>query len=907
MAVGFLKKFGGSGDGPARKLRPIAARVNALADEYGKLTDAGLQKKTVEFKERADRGESLDSLLPEAFANVREAATRTIKERHFDVQLMGGAALHSGSIAEMKTGEGKTLTSTLPVYLNALSGKGAHVVTVNEYLARRDTEWMGQIYQKLGVTVGNIYHDQPTEEKRAAYAADITYGTNNEYGFDYLRDNMVPTLDAVVQRHLNFAIVDEVDSILIDEARTPLIISGPAAESGDLYRKFAELVPKLQKETDYTVDEKRRSAILTDDGIKKIEGFLGIGNIYEAGGATMVHHLEQALQAHALFHRDKEYVVQEGQVVIVDEFTGRLMPGRRFSEGLHQAIEAKENVVVQQESKTMATITFQNYFRLYDKLSGMTGTAETEKEEFQQIYRLDVIPIPTHKQLVRSDMNDLIYKSEDAKFTAIAGSVKTRHEAGQPVLLGTIAVEKSEKLATYLKKAGIKHEVLNAKNNEREAEIIANAGQKGAVTVSTNMAGRGTDIKLGDGVEALGGLHVIGSERHESRRIDNQLRGRSGRQGDPGSTQFFVSLDDDLMRIFAGDRIRSIMERLKVPEDQPIEAKLITRSLETAQKKVEGHNFDIRKHVVQYDDVMNAHREVIYARRRKTLEKEDIKQDILDMFTAEVDLTLALHAGGEDSGTWEYDKIAENVAAIVSTDEKFAESIRSVKSRDELRQGLLDMIGRAYTSKEEEQGEANIRQLERAVMLRTVDTFWVNHLDAMEHLREGINLRGYGQRDPLIEYKREAFQLFEELLGAINTDITRTIFKVSLVTEQQEGPTELEQAAQNVDTTKAVGEKRARTKKAKIGRPEPGEIPLPPDPPAEAVNQAPQVQASPNVTVSGGSTVTVKTRDAHQAPPPAEKQDKIGRNDPCPCGSDLKYKKCGLVNAPEHQTPLTKN
>ncbi|HEY8108395.1 MAG TPA: preprotein translocase subunit SecA [Patescibacteria group bacterium] len=970
MAFGFLKKIAGSGE--LRRADKAVKAINALAPEYEKLTDAQLKAKSEEFKGRVEKGETLDDLLPEAFAAVREAAARTIKERHFDVQLMGGYVLHQGQIAEMRTGEGKTLTATLPVYLNALAGKGVHVVTVNEYLARRDTEWMGQVYQFLGLTVGSIYHEQAREEKQAAYAADITYGTNNEFGFDYLRDNMVGDQDQVVQRELGFAIVDEVDSILIDESRTPLIISGAADQSGDLYQKFASLIPKLDTKTDYTLDEKRKTAILTDDGIKKMEDLLGVGNIYEAGGIKLVHHMEQALQAHTLYRKDKEYVVKDGDVVIVDEFTGRLMPGRRFSEGLHQAIEAKEGVKVQQETRTMATITFQNYFRLYGKLSGMTGTAETEKEEFHKIYKLGVTVIPTHKDMVRKDLNDEIYKSEAAKFQAIANDVKERTGKGQPVLLGTIAVEKSERLSKVLTRTGVKHEVLNAKNHAREAEIIARAGEPGSVTVSTNMAGRGTDIKLGKGVAELGGLHVIGSERHEARRIDNQLRGRSGRQGDPGSSRFYVSLEDDLMRIFGGDRIKNVMEKLKVPEDQPIKAGIVSKSIESAQKKVEGHNFDVRKHVVEYDDVMNAHREVIYKRRRKILEKEAVTEDIEGMFADEIAAVVASNTPGDDPTEWDYAKIAEQIGTILHVPAGLADQLKEAHDRKQLTEGLVKMIGDAYAAKEEEQGEENMRQLERSVMLRAIDTLWVDHLDAMEHLREGIGLRGYGQKDPLTEYKGEAFRMFEDLLATIRSEVTHTIFKVTLVQAEQEAPTDLEQAAQHVPTAKA-GDK-GPAKRPVIGQKEPGEEPIEeetaetpargkskkavkkaekksrakakdeakakpkpaaetkpaetptesqeePEPEPESPPSTPKVTirtpdgetitpeqaeaaaVGPQVTQDGSATITVKQREGNAGNPAATapKQPKVGRNDPCPCGSGLKYKKCGLIGAPEHK------
>ena len=958
MAFGFFKRLAGDPSSVAlRRAQSHVSKINSYEEDYRKLSDEQLRGKTAELKERYGKGETLDDLLPEAFAVVREGADRSVGMRHFDVQLVGGAVLHNGQIAEMKTGEGKTLVATLPVYLNALAGEGVHVVTVNDYLARRDTEWMGQVYQFLGLTVGNIYHDQPHDEKKAAYEADITYGTNNEFGFDYLRDNMVSELEQMVQRKLNYAIVDEVDSILIDESRTPLIISAPSTQSGDLYKRFAGLVPNLKKEEDFTVDEKRRSAILTDEGIKKVEKYLGVNNVYEAGGVMMVHHLEQALQAQALFRRDKEYVVQDGEVIIVDEFTGRMMPGRRFSEGLHQAIEAKEGVKIQEESRTMATITFQNYFRLYQRLAGMTGTAATEREEFQKIYSLDVVTVPTHRDMIRKDNNDQIYKTEKAKLEAISRDVAERQKSGQPVLLGTIAVEKSERLSSHLKQAGVKHEILNAKNHAREAEIIANAGAPGSVTVSTNMAGRGTDIKLGgeppvhddakseavyekahgawqerhEQAKSAGGLHVIGSERHEARRIDNQLRGRSGRQGDPGSTQFFVSLEDDLMRIFAGDKIKRVMERLKVPDDQPIQAGIISKSIESAQKKVEGHNFDIRKHVVEYDDVMNAHREVIYGRRRNILEKADLKENIQDMLAQEVDLLIALHAAGDDQHEWNFGKIAEGINSIVNVEGDLAGQLKDTKSKDELRSGLVDMLNRAYQAKEEEQGEENMRTLERMVMLRTIDTLWVDHLDSMEHLRDGIGLRGYGQRDPLVEYKQEAYRMFENLLGGIQAEVTHTLFKVGLVAEPQ--PSEIEQAAKQVKTAKPGD--TGRSKAAKVGTEEPGEEPIEeekqpttkkarrkakqaetPAPPAPApqatVTNAEALASTPSdaevaakaaeVKQEGSTTVTISQRST-ATPNPASSATaaKVGRNDPCPCGSGLKYKRCGLINAPEHK------
>jgi len=643
--LSILKKiFGDANERSIRTFNPLVERINALEEKFTALSTEELKQQTLKFRERLAKGETLDEILPEAFAVVREAAKRTLGERHFDVQIMGGIALHQGKIAEMRTGEGKTLVATLPVYLNALTGKGAHVVTVNDYLAARDAEWMGQIYQFLGLTVGVVTHDKPTSERQAAYAADITYGTNNEFGFDYLRDNMAPTREAQVQRGLNFVIVDEVDSILVDEARTPLIISAPDEESTEHYKRFAAIAPSLTENVDFTKDEKTKTASLTEGGIEKVQKLLNIPDIYESGNVLLAHHIEQALRAQFLYKKDVDYVIKNGEVIIVDEFTGRLMQGRRYSEGLHQAIEAKEQVEVQRESKTLATITFQNYFRLYEKLSGMTGTAKTEEEEFWKIYGLEVVVIPTNQPLIRQDLNDLIYVSEKAKFEAVVREIKRRHETGQPILVGTIAIEKSELLSDMLKLKGVAHNVLNAKQHEREAEIVKDAGQKLAVTIATNMAGRGTDIKLGEGVRELGGLHILGTERHESRRIDNQLRGRAGRQGDPGSTQFFVCLEDDLMRLFGSERLKNMMATLKVPEDQPLEHKWITSSIESAQKRVEGHNFDIRKRVVEYDDVMNRHRATIYRQRQKLLEAGDVKETVWGYVENELRGILANYA-----------------------------------------------------------------------------------------------------------------------------------------------------------------------------------------------------------------------------------------------------------------------
>jgi preprotein translocase subunit SecA len=851
--LGFLGKLFDSNEKVINQLKPVVEKINSLEPAYQKLTDNQLKEKTTEFKERLAKGETLDDILPEAFAAVREAAKRTIKQRHFDVQLMGGIVLHQGKIAEMKTGEGKTLVATLPLYLNALEGKGAHSVTVNDYLARRDCAWMGPIYDKLGLKVSAINHEasflftpkkqdvDPTSieyenlqpiSRKEAYAADITYGTNNEFGFDYLRDNMVQNLEQVVQRDLHYAIVDEVDSILIDEARTPLIISAPAEESASLYRQFAMMVPKLKITEDYTVDEKMRAVTLTEAGIKKIEGMLGLENIYDTRSIELVHHLEEALIAHALYKKDKDYVVKDGQIIIVDEFTGRLMPGRRYSEGLHQAIEAKEGVEVQRESDTLATISFQNLFRLYKKLAGMTGTAETEAEEFYKIYKLDVVVIPTNKPMIRQDLQDQIYKTEEAKFRAVAAEIKKRSERGQPVLVGTISIEKSEKLSRILKRLGVKHEVLNAKHHEREAKIIAQAGRPGNVTVATNMAGRGVDIVLGgspfnkkeyEKVVKAGGLHVLGTERHEARRIDNQLRGRSGRQGDPGSSQFYVSMDDDLMRIFGGERMKKLMNTLRLPDDVPIEHPLISRSIESAQRKVEGYNFDIRKHLVEYDDVANKHRQAIYSKRRKILEGGDIHQEILDL--------------------------------------------------------MDDEARKEYEEKYNKVGKEIMDHIERMVYLRSIDTMWVEHLNALDLLREGIGLRGYGQRDPLVEYKAEAYALFQRLLGNINSQVVEILLKAEISPTPRQLAVERQPA--RVMQMRGADEQMAAGTFGNIEQEPAASSPL-----------ARENDSQP--TSSGGVEVTVRKRGQGQptTPPSGGIFPKVGRNDPCPCGSGKKYKKC---------------
>lgn len=789
-----------------KRLRKRVNEVNALADKYKKMSDAKLRDQTSALKKRLEK-ETLDSILPDAFAVVREAATRTLKQRHFDVQLIGGMVLHEGNVAEMKTGEGKTLVATLPVYLNALTGKGVHVVTVNDYLAQRDAGWMGQIYNFLGLSVGVIipdesflydhnfenkkhadprmYHLKPAT-RQEAYKADITYGTNNEFGFDYLRDNMVRETEQLRQRELNYAIVDEVDSILIDEARTPLIISAPATTSGNAYAQFAKIVRQLKEAEHFEKDEKRRSVVLTDAGVEKVEKVLGIDSLYGTENIRTIYHLEQALKAQALFHRDKDYVVtKDGEVVIVDEFTGRLLKGRRYNEGLHQAIEAKEGVEVQEESMTLATISFQNYFRLYDKLAGMTGTALTEAEEFHSIYKLDVVEIPPNRPVVRVDHQDRIYKTEAAKFRAIVSEVKAKHQRGQPVLLGTVSIEKNELLGSLLKKAGVPHQVLNAKNNEREATIVAKAGQKGAVTLATNIAGRGTDIVIGDDIKKLGGLFVLGSERHESRRIDNQLRGRTGRQGDPGESQFFVSTEDELMRVFGGERIAAVMDRLKVDENVPIENRIISRSLEAAQKKVEGFNFDARKNVVQYDDVMNRHRRAIYSMRREILLNTNIKKRV-ETFIEEEASALA---GSPALTTDDFEPMLSEVFPFddSSLDELFEADTNTFEN------ALKSKAKELYLNRETDFTEEIMRKVERDVYLQILDNLWMQHLENMDHLREGIHWISVGQRDPLVEYRRQGQLLFETMQNDLRHEVVKTLFNAQPVSEKAlETPAETE-------------------------------------------------------------------------------------------------------------------
>jgi preprotein translocase subunit SecA len=809
MAYALLNKI--LGDQNAREVkraRTLVVKVNAHEDAMKALSDGELRAQTDKLKERLAKGAVLDSLLPEAFATVRETARRVIGQRHYDVQLIGGIVLHQGKIAEMRTGEGKTLVATAPAYLNALTGKGVHVVTVNDYLASLHAGWMGQVFLALGMSTSVIVHDAAyvydpeysSEEhgddrlnhlrpvsRQEAYLADVTYGTNNEFGFDYLRDNMVDDLAKMVQRPLHFTIVDEVDSVLIDEARTPLIISAPANEATDKYYEFARLAQTLEKERDYTVDEKLKAVSLTDEGVERIERALGVDNVYEAGRIDEVHHIEQAARARALYLKDRDYVVRDGEIIIVDEFTGRLMPGRRWSDGLHQAVEAKEDVQIQQESLTLATITFQNYFRLYDKLSGMTGTAATEAEEFGKIYQLDVVTIPTHRPMRRDDLPDRIYKNEVGKFRAVAKEVAERHAQGQPVLIGTVSIAKNELLSQFLHELKVPHTVLNAKNNEAEAAIVAAAGQRGAVTLATNIAGRGTDIMLEEGVDTIGGLHVLGTERHESRRIDNQLRGRSGRQGDPGSSQFYVSLDDDLMRIFGSDRLAGIMNSLGMDEETPIENKLVSKSLESAQKKVEGHNFDTRKQLVEYDDVMNRHREVIYARRRKALKAESLRADILVMIRTELAAMVQAHT---DSRTSEINHAAlrDAMATILPVSGELADQLERAHVT-ELVDLVMNEVDHQYDARTEAFTEPMMRVVERFAYISALDRLWIEHLEAMDALRNGIGLRAIGQKDPLVEYKREGFRMFKQLLALLDAEVATTIFKLS-ISRQEEAPAE---------------------------------------------------------------------------------------------------------------------
>lgn len=842
--LSFLRNLWDSNERELKRLRGIVDEINKLEPEMQSLEDSELREKTDLFKKRLAGGETPDDILPEAFAVVREASRRVTGMRHFDVQLMGGIVLHEGNIAEMKTGEGKTLAAVPPAYLNALTGRGVHIVTVNDYLAKRDREWMGPIYEFLGLTTGVILHDMDYTARKQAYAADIVYGTNNEFGFDYLRDNMAISPDFLVQRELYYAIVDEVDSILIDEARTPLIISGVAEESTDLYYRLAKIVPRLKVDEHFTVDEKAKNVVLTEDGVRAVEKMLGIENLFDSEHMETAHYVNQALKAHVLMKRDRDYVVKDGQVIIVDEFTGRLMFGRRYSDGLHQSIEAKEGVPIEKETQTLASITFQNYFRLYEKLAGMTGTAETEEQEFRKIYGLSVIVIPTNEPMIRVDYPDAVYKTERAKFKAVVSEIEELYSIGRPVLVGTVSIEKSEMLSNMLKERNIPHEVLNAKYHEKEAQIISQAGQFGAVTIATNMAGRGADIVLGEGVRELGGLHIIGTERHESRRIDNQLRGRAGRQGDPGSSRFYVSLEDDLMRLFGSDRIMGLMDKLGWDEDESIEHNQISRAIEVAQKRVEARNFDIRKHVLEYDDVMNQQRAVIYKQRRQVLTGSDLKQAILGMFDSVIERMLDHYADEKVyQEDWDLAALVNAFSDLVSARVVSQEELDGL-SRKEMKDLLLDKIKEMYEKRETEIGEETMRALERGVMLRVIDSKWMEHLHAMDGLREGIGLRAYGQKDPLLEYKYEAYEMFTEMIRAIQEGIVSLIFKVRLM-----------------DPTQGVVQR--------------------------------QIQGRTNVDSLGVSYGVGSSADgsSEEALTP-RRVDKVGRNEPCPCGSGKKYKRC---------------
>ncbi|MGM0843813.1 MAG: preprotein translocase subunit SecA [Bacillota bacterium] len=833
--IGILNKVFDPNKRELKKLEKYADQIEALGPDMAKLSDDGIRQKTEEFKKRYKDGESLDKMLVEAFAVVREAAKRVLGLYPYRVQLMGGASLHEGNISEMKTGEGKTLTSTMPVYLNALTGKGVHVVTVNEYLASRDAEEMGKLYNFLGLSVGLNLNSLSKEEKREAYEADVTYSTNNELGFDYLRDNMVLYKNQMVQRPLHFAVIDEVDSILIDEARTPLIISGQAQKSTQLYMQANAVVRLLSKETDFTYDEKTKGVQLTEEGITKVEKAFNIENLFDLSHVTLNHHIIQGLKAHVSMHKDVDYVVQDEEIVIVDSFTGRLMKGRRYSDGLHQAIEAKEGVEIQNESMTMATITFQNFFRMYDKLSGMTGTAKTEEEEFRNIYNMNVVVIPTNRQIARDDRPDLIYASMEGKYRAVVEEIAERYQKGQPVLVGTVAVETSELISRLLTKKGVRHAVLNAKNHEREAEIILEAGQRGSVTIATNMAGRGTDIKLGEGVIDLGGLAVIGTERHESRRIDNQLRGRSGRQGDPGVTQFYLSMEDELMRRFGSDNMKSMMERLGMADDQPIQSKMVSRAVESAQKRVEGNNFDARKQLLSYDDVLRQQREIIYKQRFEVLDSENLREIVESMIKSVITRSVEAHAPIiEEETKWNIKGIIDYVNATLLQEGDITESDLSGKEPEQMIELIYAKVLERYNQKEEELTSEQMREFEKVVLLRAVDTKWIDHIDAMDHLRQGIHLRAYGQTDPLREYQHEGFAMFETMVVAIEEDAARYVMKAEI---------------------------RNNLERQEVAK-------------GQAVN--------PKEDTSG------KTKKKQ----PVRKAEDIGRNDPCPCGSGQKFKNC---------------
>ncbi len=902
------KLLGDPNEKELKKIRPFVSKVRAWqkSDAYQKMTLADLPAQTDVFRARLTKGEKLDGLLPEAFGLVARACELLVGIDYqedglefrweiaepFDVQIIGGVALHRGSVAEMRTGEGKTFVCTMPIYLNALLGKGVHVVTVNDYLAKRDAVWMGVLYKALGLSVGVILHEKNFEQRQQAYACDVTYGTNNEYGFDYLRDNMAVAKNRQVQRGLHYAIVDEVDSILIDEARTPLIISQPAEESTEKYTQYSLLVQNLVENEHYNKDEKQKTAILTEDGIKKMEELLGLENIYTDKGFEEVHHIEQSLRAHAMYDRDVDYVVKDGEIIIVDEFTGRLMPGRRYSHGLHQAIEAKEKVTVQRESKTLATITFQNYFRLYEKLAGMTGTAKTEEEEFESIYKLRTVVIPTNQPIVRTDHPDAIYRTVEAKFMAVAARAREMHGRGQPVLIGTTSIEKSEVLSLLLEKERIPHQVLNAKHHEKEAHIVSGAGQKGAVTIATNMAGRGTDIKLGEGVKELGGLAILGTERHESRRIDNQLRGRSGRQGDPGESRFFVSMEDDLMRLFGGDRLKSMMERLNVPDDVPLENGMVSRSIESAQKRVEGRNFDIRRHVVQYDDVMNKHREIIYVRRQRILDRlagngengetketEETKEtkgrplheDVLEALRKEGAAIIMNNASTDDSEQWNTKEMSETLSTLhPALQKQFTQEVfAAFPDRESAVQKLCEYLVQFYEAKCKEQEPAVVAQAERVVTLQSIDTNWMDHIDDMAHLREQVAFSGFAQRDPLIEYKDQGFRRFRQLLSTIDSMIIRMLLQADF---SQFAPRVFLREAQEMLDTLETNESMIEEG---LG---------------QGVGGRAQGSRNPIVMTSADSIIQngLSGRDANTS----RSVDKVGRNDPCPCGSGKKYKKC---------------
>ncbi|UOY91080.1 preprotein translocase subunit SecA [Ectobacillus sp. JY-23] len=829
--IGILKKVFDTNQRQVNRMQKMVEQVEALAPTFSGLSDEQLRGKTIEFRERLAKGETLDSLLPEAFATVREAATRVLGMRPYPVQIMGGISLHEGNISEMKTGEGKTLTSTMPVYLNALTGKGVHVVTVNEYLAQRDASEMGKLHEFLGLTVGLNLNSMSREEKQAAYAADITYSTNNELGFDYLRDNMVLYKEQRVQRSLHYAVIDEVDSILVDEARTPLIISGQAQKSTELYLFANAFVRTLRVDTDFTYDEKTKNVMLTEEGMNKAEKAFHVENIFDLKNVTLLHHINQALRAHVVMVRDVDYVVQEDEIVIVDQFTGRLMKGRRYSEGLHQAIEAKEGVEIQNESMTLATITFQNYFRMYEKLSGMTGTAKTEEEEFRNIYNMNVIVIPTNRPVARDDRPDLIFKSMEGKFNAVVEDIVERHKKGQPVLVGTVAIETSELISKMLLRKGVRHNVLNAKNHAREADIILDAGQKGAVTIATNMAGRGTDIKLGEGVKEVGGLAVIGTERHESRRIDNQLRGRSGRQGDPGVTQFYLSMEDELMRRFGSDNMRAMMDRLGMDDSQPIESKMVSRAVESAQKRVEGNNYDARKQLLQYDDVLRQQREVIYKQRQEVLEAENLRGIIEGMIHGTVERAITAHTTQELDEDWNIKGLIEYLeASVLEPGDVTEEELRRL-APEEMVDVIFSKVKQHYDAKEEMLPSEQLREFEKVVVLRVVDSKWMEHIDAMDHLREGIHLRAYGQIDPLREYQMEGFAMFEAMISSIEEEISRYIMKAQIESNLQ----------------------REEVAKGQAIHPGSGE----------------EIKRQPKVN-----------------------EDDTGRNEACPCGSGKKYKNC---------------